>query len=92
MKASIKPESRSMLDKRKYYTSTSNCPITNLSLYHVGIELITISRFTSSFSEPALLLTMSHAMFPGKHGVGHYSRKPRETTRITQCGKVAGKS
>ena len=75
-----------------YYTSTSNCTITNLSLYHVGMELITISRVTSSFSEPALLLTMSHAMFPGKHGVRHYSRKPSETTRMTQCGKVAGKS
>ena len=34
---------------------------------------------------------MSHAMFPGKHGVGHDSRKPRETTRMTQCGKVAEK-
>ena len=36
---------------------------------------------TSSFSEPAFLLTM----FPGEHGVEHYSCQPRETTRTTSA-------
>ena len=51
-----------------YYTSNSNCPIRKLSLYHVSMKLIAISRLTSSISEPAFLLTM----FPGEHGVEHY--------------------
>ena len=61
----------------QYYTSNSNCPIKKLSLCHVSVKLITISRLTSSISEPAFLL------FPGEHGVEHYSRRPRETTRMT---------
>ena len=40
---------------------------------------------TSSFSEPAFLLTMFHPMFPGEHGVEHYSCQPRETTRTTSA-------
>jgi hypothetical protein len=67
----------------KYYTSNSNCPIRKLSLCHVSMKLIAISRLTSSISEPAFLLTMFHPMFPGEHGVEHYSRRPRETTRMT---------
>ena len=67
----------------KYYTSNSNCPIRKLSLCHVSMKLIAISRLTSSISEPAFLLTMLHPMFPGEHGVEHYSRGPRETTRMT---------
>ena len=67
----------------KYYTSNSNCPIRKLSLCHVSMKLIAISRLTSSISEPAFLLTMFHPMFPGEHGVEHYSRRPRGTTRMT---------
>ena len=67
----------------KYYTSNSNCPIRKLSLCHVSMKFIAISRLTSSISEPAFLLTMFHPMFPGEHGVEHYSRRPRETTRMT---------
>jgi hypothetical protein len=26
-------------------------------------------------------------MFPGEHGVEHYSRRPRETTRMQQDGR-----
>ncbi len=47
-------------------------------------------KSTSSFSEPAFLLTMFHPMFPGEHGVEHYSCQPRETTpqhaRLQQNG------
>jgi hypothetical protein len=68
---------------KQYYTSNSNCPIRKLSLCHVSMKLIAISRLTSSIREPAVLLTMFHPMFPGEHGVEHYSRKPRETTRMT---------
>ncbi len=42
-------------------------------------------KATSSFSEPAFLLTMFHPMFPGEHGVEHYSCQPRETTRTTSA-------
>ena len=52
--------------KRNIYTSTSNCPIRKLSLWHVSMKLIAISRITSSISEPAFLLTMFHPMFPGE--------------------------
>ena len=52
-----------------YYTSTSNCPIRKLSLWHVNMKLIAISRLTSSISEPAFLLTMFHPMFPGNMGL-----------------------
>ena len=76
------------LDFCKYYTSTLNCPVRKLGFCHVSIKLITISRLTPSISEPAVLLTMFHPMFPGEHGVEHYSRKPRETTRTTQCRKL----
>jgi hypothetical protein len=69
---------------KEYYTSNSNCPIRKHSLCHVSMKLIAISRLiTSSISEPAFLLTMFHSMFPGEHGVEHYSRGPRETTRMT---------
>jgi hypothetical protein len=67
----------------QYYTSNSNCPIRKLSLCHVSMKLIAISRLTSSNSEPAFLLTMFHPMFPGEHGVEHYSRRTRATTRMT---------
>ena len=53
---------------RQYYTSNSNCPIRKLSLCHVSMKLIAISRLTSSISEPAFLLTMFHPMFPGNMG------------------------
>ena len=46
-----------------------------------------MSRRASSISEPAFLLTMFHPMFPGEHGVEHYSRRPRETTRMQQDGR-----
>ena len=71
------------VNMQQYYTSNSNCPIRKLSLCHVSMKLIAISRLTSSFSEPAFLLTMFHPMFPGEHGVEHYSRRPRGTTRMT---------
>ena len=31
-----------------------------------------------------LLYLWFHPMFPGEHGVEHYSRRPRETTRMTK--------
>ena len=71
------------VDIDQYYTSNSNCPIRKLSLCHVSMKFIAVSRLTSSISEPAFLLTMFHPMFPGEHGVEHYSRRPRETTRMT---------
>jgi hypothetical protein len=55
-------------DKKSYYTSNSNWPITKLSLCHVSMKLIAISRLTSSIREPAFLLTMFHPMFPGNMG------------------------
>ena len=51
-----------------YYTSNSNCPIRKLSLCHVSMKLIAISRLTSSISEPAFLLTMFHPSSPGNMG------------------------
>ena len=73
--------------KVQYYTSISNYPIRKLSLCHMSIELITILRLTYTFIEPTFHMTMAHPMFPGEHVLGHYSRKPRETTRTTQYGK-----
>ena len=37
----------------QYYTSTSNCPTRKLSLWHMSMKLIAISRLRSSISEPA---------------------------------------
>jgi hypothetical protein len=39
-----------------FYTSTSNCPIRKLCLCHVSMNLIAMSRITSSISEPAFFL------------------------------------
>jgi hypothetical protein len=39
----------------EYYTSNSNCPIRKLSLCHVSMKLIAISRLTSSIREPAFI-------------------------------------
>jgi hypothetical protein len=76
----------------QYYTSNSNCPIRKLSLCHVSMKLIAISRLTSSISEPAFLLTMFHPMFPGEHGVEHYSRRPRGSRDNTHDNKMADKT
>jgi hypothetical protein len=55
-------------DKNSYYTSTSNCPIRKLSLWHVSMKLIAISRLTSSISEPAFLCNiLSLLAFPAQY-------------------------
>ena len=75
------------------YTTILNLNLSNkkAQFVHVSTKLITISRLTKSISEPAFILTMSHAMFPDEHWVGQQRGHLSAHASEGQCVEYANR-
>jgi hypothetical protein len=69
--------STGMINKMKYYTSNSNCPMKKQHLYHVIMWFFTVFRSNSWFRNAAWDTITSH----GRSTVGYYSIPRSRVTR-----------